>query len=324
MRSCSDQLKEPDACSTTFTEVQIDDRPARSVMLHVASSVYMLLGRILSAFRLRVRVFRILRKPTEFVLGIIMPNPVEVNGVMMYHDRATATMMVHMVGGGYERGTTSYLSKKLQVGMTFVDVGANIGYFTLYAARKAGPSGRVFAFEPDPRCQQLLKMGIRRNAFQSRVTLSCKAVGRNESMEELFIHNQVGQSTLIDTLGLPFVKVDVTSLDEYFGNMGWPSVDFVKVDVEGWEVEVLNGMNELVRKNPNLTLIVEFAPQGAHKSNAVDRFFEQLDRLGFNVLFPLVGDQKIDTGFLTTTPMNRDEIIELVGSSYCNLLCRRT
>jgi FkbM family methyltransferase len=193
---------------------------------------------------------------------------------------------VAMAMGEYESQTTSLFEQILKPGMVVVDVGAHVGYFSLIAARQVGPTGRVFAFEPDPINYELLQRNIELNGY-TNVTAVNAAVA-----------DVVGSRTLFQTAldsgrhstyhhGLPesgSVEVDTWTLDAFLETKDWPPVDLVKVDVEGAEVDVLNGMTGLHERMPDIQLIIEFNP-ALLESAGVESFgfLEKLASSGFNV-----------------------------------------
>ena len=144
-----------------------------------------------------------------------------------------------------------------------VDVGAHIGYHTLNAARSVAPGGRVYAFEPIPSTAEILNKNVEVNGYSAIVQVVQKAVSDSSGRMEIYYRDArlTGMATLISPryLGRAFstLSVETTSLDAFFSRIGWPSVDLVKIDVEGAEVRVLKGMSELARRNPGLKILAE-------------------------------------------------------------------
>lgn len=153
--------------------------------------------------------------------------------------------------------TTCRLRRFLQRGMVVVDVGAHIGYYTALAAACVGPRGRVFAVEPAPDNLELLQ----KNAVASTtpvivlpVAAGAKSCPRTLHLapssdgHSLYLHPMYG------TTGS--VVVDQHPLDDLVSG----SVDLVKIDVEGAELEVLEGMSRILKENRNIRLLVEWNP----------------------------------------------------------------
>ena len=162
---------------------------------------------------------------------------------------------------GLEPGTRRILSKLLVAGATFVDVGAHIGLLTLAGARAVGASGKVLAIEPVPLCFELLQRALTINGLAERVEGKCQAVGAHHARCKFFVRDVLGHSSLtrgeFEADG-DEIEVSVAPLDELVR----PSerVDLVKIDVEGAELAVLEGMTRVITENPELSIIAEFGP----------------------------------------------------------------
>jgi FkbM family methyltransferase len=144
-------------------------------------------------------------------------------------------------------------------GATVVDVGANIGYNTVHAARLAGPRGRVVAVEPTPDNLEVLRRNVQA-AELTNVVVEPVAAGRVPGVRELFVR---GARSAVNSLFAEscyasvtdVLQVAVLPLDELVEGRA----DVVKIDVEGAELDVLEGMTRLLRVPP-AALIVEWHP----------------------------------------------------------------
>lgn len=158
--------------------------------------------------------------------------------------------------GRYEPEVTSLLVDIIKPGMGIVDVGAFCGYYTLLASHLVGSKGRVYAFEPNPAnyayLQRNLDANVCTNTWPQRLAVS------NRTGQVMFtFHDQADQGWVSRSspTGSPIAAV---SLDDFFEREGWPQIDLVKMDIEGSESSALEGMRELVARNPGLQLIMEF------------------------------------------------------------------
>jgi len=145
----------------------------------------------------------------------------------------------------FEEGEQRFLLKFLKDGMCFFDIGAHQGLYTLLASKRVSASGRVFAFEPSPRELRRLKMNLFLNRCRN-VHVVPYALGSNQGKARLFVC--LGQETGCNSLRPPIVsepirevEVPITTLDRFFEDNGINKVDFIKLDVEGAELEVLKG-----------------------------------------------------------------------------------
>ncbi|MGH0029409.1 MAG: FkbM family methyltransferase [Myxococcota bacterium] len=193
--------------------------------------------------------------------------------------------------GVWEPKETHWFTRSVGPGDTVVDVGANVGYYTLLAARLVGDAGRVFAFEPDPVSFGVLERNVRLNGL-SNVVLEQKAVSDAAGSIRLYIApNNKGDHRIYqpeEAARREYVDVDAVALDDYLAGHPGP-VDFVKIDTQGAEVAILEGMPRTLRENPDLRMVIEFWPSGvAGLGASAERLLAILDAGGFR-LFDLAG-----------------------------------
>jgi FkbM family methyltransferase len=151
----------------------------------------------------------------------------------------------------------------------FVDIGANVGFFTLLAACSASPGGRVLAFEPHPEARGRMLHLLGLNALTPIVTVSGVALSDGSAAAApLFLTTDSVLSTLDPSLAplgedFPFtttVEVPLASLDDWLAaSPDWANarIDVVKIDVEGTEERVLRGMSRTLSRHPSLTIACE-------------------------------------------------------------------
>jgi FkbM family methyltransferase len=210
-------------------------------------------------------------------------NPVRVDDYIVHHTGHPSSLKI--ASGLHELKTVRLVRALLRTGMTFVDVGAHIGWYTLVAARAVGPTGRVFAFEAEPSNFELLRRNVVANGYQDRVTLTPEAVCDASRRVSIFqSHEDSAYSSMYATPGVSAecVVVQATSLDQFFRERGWPHVDVMKMDIEGAEPVALQGMVELAHRIPDLKLITEYHPMLLDASGRKpERMFDALEDLGF-------------------------------------------
>lgn len=163
--------------------------------------------------------------------------------------------------GVHEPFSTQVLATLTQGGDVVIDVGANIGYFTLLFARAVGPSGRVFAFEPEPVNFSLLARNVEVNGYQGRVIVFQQAASDTSGWAPLAVSelnrglNRLWQGPA----GSTTVQVEKIVPDDDSSLFERP-VNLIKIDVEGWEDHVLRGMKRLLQRNPQASIFTEFMP----------------------------------------------------------------
>lgn len=160
---------------------------------------------------------------------------------------------------------TAALLASLPRGGTFVDVGANWGYFTLAAAHAVGPGGRVVALEPDPRMAAELRANVARNGIGIVTVLETAAwEGAGEAV--LSGYAEADRNRGVSSLVAPpsgaarTFTVRTAALDEVLDARGIASADLVKIDVEGAEEGVLRGMSRGLAAGRYRRVLVELHP----------------------------------------------------------------
>lgn len=163
--------------------------------------------------------------------------------------------------GHPEPGLRDRLLGRLHPGGSFVDVGANIGLYTVAAGYAVGHGGRVIAVEPTPGTAEVLAQNVRLNGLLETgvVTIHQVAVGEAAGRAQLATHSEdSGHNSLYLTGDEDaVVQVDVAPLDDLVP-VGTP-VDVVKIDVEGAELAVLRGMRRVAEENPAMVVFAELA-----------------------------------------------------------------
>ncbi|MFA6357072.1 MAG: FkbM family methyltransferase [Candidatus Omnitrophota bacterium] len=201
-----------------------------------------------------------------------------------------ANVDIHGLGKLWEDGEINFIVNAVKQGNTVIDIGANIGIVTLLLAKLVGPKGRVVSFEPGPMSFALLTTNVLVNNYKN-ITLVNNAVSSISGTEQLFIcpsgesDNQVSKLPLDweeDRISIPCHTV---SLDDYFsrgGNDG--AIDFIKIDTQGGEYKALLGMKNLLARNKNIRLTVEYASYlPLWLESEKHEFFDLVRSLGFYI-----------------------------------------
>jgi FkbM family methyltransferase len=145
-------------------------------------------------------------------------------------------------------------------GDTVIDVGANLGAYTVLFARWAGPRGRVIAFEPAPDSRAGLERQLSLNDPPAEVIVRPEALTTSSGMRSFHADGMQGDNRLLPDAGPGGIQVSTTSLDEFCARQGIEP-DLIKIDVEGAELDVLRGARRTIaRRGPALALFVELHP----------------------------------------------------------------
>jgi FkbM family methyltransferase len=256
-------------------------------------------------------------RQSDVTLGYLKSS-VEVLGHKMFLDAKDSLLLA--AHGVYEPFETDLLQKQIRPGDAVVDVGANIGYYTLLFARRVGPQGRVFAFEPDPTNFDLLQRNVQRNGY-TNVTLVRKAVAAQSGKLRLYLcENNKGDHRTYDSHdGRPSLEIEAVSLDDYFIDYRG-TLSLIKMDIQGAEEGALRGMKRVLRGHPCVKVATEFWPIGLKRfGTSAQAFLDSLRRQGFQLYH-------INEAARTLAPADAPELLRMYvpeKENYTNLLCAR-
>lgn len=238
-------------------------------------------------------------------------------------DRAVARILY--IFRDYESEEVVLLANKLAEGMTFIDIGANSGYFTIIASNLVGPSGKVIAFEPSPENIRLLSNNVKANVL-TNVEVVDYAIC--ESSKGLVLHlssiNPGDHRTYesadnhLTNAGRSRMKIQVKgiSLDEYLVS-NESRIDAIKMDIQGAEYDALQGMHDTIMNNESILLMTEYWPHGLKLAGCSPRrFLDVLTYHGFR-LFTATGQGQP----LETNPPELEK--GLSGDQHVTIFCSR-
>jgi FkbM family methyltransferase len=268
------------------------------------------------------RKFPFVRKVHEYVYCHLRPEGIalcNINGLKIYAEGKSVMARFLGLDVSYEEETTKLFTEIVRDGMNVLDLGANVGYYTLLAGSQVGERGRVFAFEPWQGSFSLLQKNIEVNGFKN-ITAVPKAVSSRCGRRELFLAKDPVHHSLALENGSKSVEVDVITVDEFVRERNI-SVDVVKMDVEGAESDVLEGMADTISKNPHMKLITELAPVHLERNNcSPSQFLRKLMDYDFRLYF--IDDEKHTRALITRE--NIDDMINFTRSQvFANVYCDR-
>lgn len=205
---------------------------------------------------------------------------------LMWVDAHDKGLSPHLIFQGYwEMWITAAIARYAKPSTTAVDIGANVGYYTVLLADAVGDMGRVVAFEPNPRIAEMLRMSVSINGFAGRVTIRDEAVSKKSGGKLAFaipryepknaglVHTPAEKESYISQFGdsVDFTEADLIALDELNLN----NVGVVKIDAEGAELDVWKGMQQTITKNPDICIFLEF---NASRGYDPMSFYEDISR----------------------------------------------
>lgn len=162
--------------------------------------------------------------------------------------------------GTYEAGTLYIISECLHEGDIFIDIGANIGLMSLLGATKVGNSGAVYAFEPVPDTFNLLQTNLSINQSHNIYAFNF-GLGSAKGEGTIYKYpDNRGMNTFVkrEVSAQVSTNVPIHTLDSFLKDLNVNEVKMLKIDVEGWELEVLKGSMELLSSGNAPILAIEY------------------------------------------------------------------
>lgn len=189
----------------------------------------------------------------------------ELSGFRLFIDLSDLHVGLTVINEAYELESQRLIHRTLRHGQVALDVGSNIGFFSMLLASRVGPEGHVYAFEPLSRNATLFEKSVAENKFEARITLRRAAVGEQNGQRDLVFASETNNSggaylrttAAVVPSGHEVISVPVAVLDEC--SMRRP-IHFMKLDVEGAELLVLRGARRLLSED-RPTVLAEINPK---------------------------------------------------------------
>ena len=188
---------------------------------------------------------------------------VQFRGAQFLMPTKDITLTPTVMSGVFERHELDIFERVCSAGATVIDVGANIGLYSVIAARRIGDSGTVYAFEPVPENIAFLRKNLELNGVRDRVAVQEVAVGEADGELEIFLSDrQIGTHSAAKATvgGGESLRVPMRSVDAFVASSGISRIDVVKVDVEGYDGQVLQGALQTLRRHKPV-LFIEYSPE---------------------------------------------------------------
>lgn len=289
----------------------------KKLFLPVYKAIYFIFVTVLRVHKVPF-LYSLVKDINGLLVGLVRRDFVDVLGHKIFLDAKDSLWL--SINGVYEPELTALVPNIVRPGARIIDIGANIGYYTLQFARSAGPGGRVYAFEPDAENFRLLGKNLEANGYKN-VDAVRKAVSNATGKLRLYIsHENMGDHRVYPKYdGQACEEIDAVSLDEYFKDDAG-AFDLVKMDIQGAELTALEGMTALLARNSEIKLMAEFCPSALKLCGSDPAaFLGLLVKLGFKLY--TVGE-----GGRLSAPEDPAALLERVGyvnDAAVNLYCSR-
>lgn len=197
--------------------------------------------------------------------------------------------------GGKDR---RIIMKEVSPGDVVFDIGANVGYYAVPFALSIGPNGRLFAFEPNPRIAERLSAHLELNGLMN-VTVVPTALGSQNTEMELFVppNDDPGSATLIQDwrkeTAVEKHKVSVIRLDDYVVDQDIDRVDLIKLDVEGFELDVLSGAEHILRHHRPRVMVEAWGDSLAGSNRTIDDLMCHIKSFKYDLYKTVIGTDRL-------------------------------
>lgn len=219
----------------------------------------------------------------------------------------------------YERGTLRLLEHILQKGDTFIDVGANLGYYSIIASSLVGDTGTIIGFEPLPAAFRVLKLNAKN---YPNINVIAKAVGEYPGVQRFEVDGAL--STLLVSHDSPkAIEVEVTTLDSSLQTLS--HIDFIKIDVEGYEFDVIRGAQAIIAAHRPVFYFELLAMWSQRRSISFGNFVDLLEPLGYYLYWinhDLASDSMVlpkgqTSNYVVAVPMEKNSYLLRAYSTSC-------
>lgn len=228
----------------------------------------------------------------------------------MFVDTTDVGLSSHLLTHGFwEMWHTEAMIQLVMPGMTAVDVGANLGYFTVLMADLVGGGGRVHAVEPNPALAARMRNTVDVNGFGPRVTIHETALGDTAGRFTLIVPEGEPKNAHVAPLARAAAGLEIAA-ERFDAIPELMSADIIKIDVEGAEQKVWRGMRGLLDSGRSVTIILEFTLKRYKDPNA---FIDELSRHGFSfsVIDPSRGIVPTDRDRMLAHASGEDQLLIL-------------
>lgn len=259
------------------------------------------LGKIPGIFRMERFLFN-LTNPNDLIL-------IELNNYKMYVNSSDAGVALPLIKKGvYGEFLTEIVKNLIKSDTTMIDIGANIGYFTLIAASLIN-EGVIYSFEPVNNNHSLLAKNIALNKFKNVETFE-KAVSNKNGNVKIFIDRKNLGNHSLAKHNVPdmvdFIEVETITIDSFFQSDKIVTENIlIKMDTQGAEGLVIEGAHDLLLNNNNIKILLEFWPKGLRNmdTNPLELLNKLEDYYGFNIR--LIDDETKSLKYI-----NKNDVIE--------------
>jgi FkbM family methyltransferase len=236
-----------------------------------------------------------LKALTNAILLRIIPEKIQIGPATMYLDPCDPVVSGALTLRVYEPSEQAFFAKYLRGDMILVDIGANMGLYTVVSMHHLDAGGRIVAFEPFPASYEILQKNVAANQTDGRACprvdvfnlaatpesakMDLRLNPENRADNRMYRGSYQGKLEDWDTL-----PVEGRPVDDVLAELGIQEVNFVKIDIQGYEQNAISGFRKTLARSQNVILLSEFWPKGLQESGgSATEYLQMLTDLGFSL-----------------------------------------
>lgn len=262
-----------------------------------------------------------LRQITNWIIKKVLPKKIRVGSLFLFLNPNDPVVSGALFFNVYEKSESKFIKSICFKGMKALDIGANIGYYSTLISQVAGENGLILALEPDPESYKYLDKTINSFKIRNVLPLPIAASDIKQKLPLFISKDNRGDNRLYQNDQLrEEIEVDCLTIDELLEGNNLKTLDFIKIDVQGYEPKVFKGMKKVIKNSEKLILLTEFWPKGIFQAGENPKdFLRMLRKMEFQ-LFEL----KSNGSLILLKKENENRLIEKYkGRKYTNLVCKK-
>src|SRR5215203_634444 len=199
---------------------------------------------------------------------------------------------------GYEKENFQFITDNVKPGDIILDIGGHIGLYAVAFGKMVQPLGKVYSFEPTPQTNKILRKSVELNKLQNTVTVQNEAISKEKGettfyISDLLMDNSNSLVNFSKPRSVHGIKVPLISIDDFSKTLS-RKVDFLKIDVEGAELDAVIGARETMQKDGPLAILALHPTQIKSKGDSLEQIWDVVTGYNYEVLH---NGKKIDKDF---------------------------
>ena len=250
------------------------------------------------------------------IILFLLPKSINVGGAIVVLNPRDPVVSGALTFRIYEKNEIAFFKRILEPGQTMLDIGANVGLYTAIGGKVIGPSGKIICFEPDLQSLGFLKKTVSKNQLDFAEIINAAASDQSGTARLHVSNSNRGDNRLYaNDFSDESFEVETLRIDNLLLDKGVAKVDVVKIDVQGFEGQVISGMEKILKVSKNLRMLMEFWPKGLEDAGSdAEEMLSKLESLGLRVY------ELKSKGSFEKIANKRDFIERFPGRSYTNLV----